>query len=53
VKVIGPGFERHDGTRFRDIDNDGDLDIISIGFTHSKVVLYENRAISKTVHSPY
>jgi hypothetical protein len=43
--IIDSGLEHHDGTRFIDIDNDGDLDIISIGWTHGKVVLYENLAI--------
>ena len=37
---IDSGLEHHDGTRFVDIDNDGDLDILSIGWTHGKVVLY-------------
>ncbi|MFC2036984.1 FG-GAP repeat domain-containing protein, partial [Chloroflexota bacterium] len=38
------GLEHHDGTQFVDIDNDGDLDILSIGWGHSQVVLYENTA---------
>ena len=29
----------------RGIDGDGDLDIISIGWGHGKVLLYENKAI--------
>jgi hypothetical protein len=41
---IDSGLEHHDGTRFVDIDKDGDLDILSIGWTHGKVVLYENKA---------
>jgi len=28
-----------------DIDGDGDLDIISIGWSHDRVLLYENRAV--------
>jgi hypothetical protein len=28
-----------------DIDKDGDLDIISIGWSHNRVLLYENKAI--------
>lgn len=42
--VIDIGMEHHDGTQFVDIDNDGDLDIISIGYHHNKVILYENLA---------
>jgi hypothetical protein len=40
------GDEHHDGARVADIDNDGDQDIMSIGWGHSRVVLYENRAIT-------
>ncbi|GAH50318.1 unnamed protein product, partial [marine sediment metagenome] len=42
--VVYVGDEHHDGTRAVDIDNDGDFDIISIGWGHDKVILYENRA---------
>jgi hypothetical protein len=42
--VIDRGREHHDGTRFVDIDKDGDLDIISIGYYHNQVVLYQNGA---------
>ena len=47
-RIIYTGDEHHDGTRLVDIDNDGDLDIISIGWTHGKVLLYENKAIQTT-----
>ena len=40
--VIYTGDEHHDGAQLVDIDNDGDLDIISIGWGHGKVLLYEN-----------
>jgi len=40
--VIHTGDEHHDGAQLVDIDNDGDLDIISIGWGHGKVLLYEN-----------
>ena len=40
--VIYTGDEHHDGTQFVDIDNDGDLDVISIGWSHGKVIIYEN-----------
>lgn len=43
---IDAGFEHHDGTRFIDIDKDGDLDVLSIGWFHDQVVIYENRAIA-------
>lgn len=41
--IIYIGDEHHDGTQLVDIDGDGDLDIISIGWTHPNVILYENR----------
>jgi len=44
--VIDHGLEHHDGTRLVDIDRDGDLDIVSIGYYHHRVVLYENGAKS-------
>lgn len=42
--VVYTGDEHHDGTQVVDIDNDGDLDIISIGWGHDRVILYENKA---------
>ena len=39
------GDEHHDGAKLVDIDGDGDLDIVSIGWTHNRVMLYENRSI--------
>jgi len=42
---IDSGLEHHDGTRLVDLDLDGDLDVISIGFTHEMVVVYENKAV--------
>lgn len=41
--VIHIGDEHHDGAQLVDIDGDGDLDIISIGWTHPNVILYENK----------
>lgn len=38
------GDEHHDGAQVVDIEGDGDLDIISIGWGHNQVLLYENRA---------
>ncbi|MBD3287818.1 VCBS repeat-containing protein [candidate division KSB1 bacterium] len=43
--LIYTGDEHHDGTQICDIDADGDLDIISIGWKHPRVVLYENKSI--------
>ncbi len=39
--VVATGHEHHDGTQLVDIDNDGDLDIVSIGWSHGAVLLYE------------
>ena len=44
--VIYTGDEHHDGAQTVDIDNDGDLDIISIGWGHGKVILYKNKGNS-------
>jgi hypothetical protein len=38
-------IDHHDGTRLVDIDLDGDLDIISIGWSKRSLVIYENLAI--------
>lgn len=38
---IDAGDEHHDGAQLVDIDNDGDLDVISIGWTHNRVIVYE------------
>jgi FG-GAP-like repeat len=45
--VVSIGDEHHDGAVLVDIDGDGDLDIISIGWGHSHVLLYENKAIDR------
>lgn len=42
---VHKGDEHHQGGRVVDIDGDGDLDILSVGWTHDDVLLYENRAI--------
>jgi hypothetical protein len=48
--VVDPGepgvIDHHDGTRLVDMDLDGDLDIISIGWTRRSLVIYENLAIT-------
>lgn len=38
-------IDHHDGTQAIDMDGDGDLDIISIGWTNPKLWVYENLAI--------
>ncbi len=40
--VVAAGDEHHDGAQLSDIDNDGDLDIVSIGWSHGQVLLYEH-----------
>lgn len=41
--LVYRGDEHHDGAQTVDIDGDGDLDILSIGWSHNRVLLYENR----------
>lgn len=43
--LIHRGDEHHNGALAVDIDNDGDLDIISIGLSHRNILVYENRTI--------
>ncbi|MPY87489.1 MAG: VCBS repeat-containing protein [Luteitalea sp.] len=49
--VISVGDEHHDGAVVVDIEGDGDLDIVSIGWSHRRVLLYENKAIRDTQQS--
>ena len=42
-QLISVGDEHHDGALVVDLDNDQDLDIVSIGWGHKNVVLYENK----------
>lgn len=43
--LVATGDEHHCGAIAVDVDGDGDLDIVSIGWSHGRVLLYENRAI--------
>jgi hypothetical protein len=45
LRTASTGDEHHDGAQTVDIDGDGDLDVISIGWGHPRVLLYENKAI--------
>jgi len=40
-------IDHHDGAQAVDLDHDGDLDIISIGWYNPKVWVFENQAVSK------
>ncbi len=43
----GAGFDHHDGSRLVDLDQDGDLDVVSIGwFPPSNVWVWENLAVT-------
>jgi len=42
--IVYQGDEHHDGAQLADLDKDGDLDIISIGWGHPHVLVYENLA---------
>lgn len=39
---IGEGIDHHDGTIAHDLDNDGDLDLISVGWYNPKIWVFEN-----------
>jgi hypothetical protein len=48
--VVHTGDEHHMGAQVADIFGDGDLDIISMGWEHDQVLLYENRALSTALN---
>jgi hypothetical protein len=43
--LVSVGDEHHDGAQLVDIDGDNDLDIVSTGWGHERVLLYENLAL--------
>lgn len=50
--LVYTGDEHHDGAQVVDIDGDGDLDIISIGWESNAVILYENLSGSSPNPTP-
>ncbi len=42
--LIHTGDEHHDGSQLADVDLDGDLDVVSIGWTHRRLHVYVNEA---------
>lgn len=50
--LVYTGDEHHQGAQVVDIDDDGDLDIISIGWSHNRVLLYENEALASVDLEP-
>jgi FG-GAP-like repeat len=50
--IVYTGDEHHDGTQLVDIDGDADLDIISIGWGHNLVLLYENKSGPQNCATP-
>ncbi|MEO1012606.1 MAG: PKD domain-containing protein [Bacteroidota bacterium] len=46
IDAGGSGIDHHDGARVTDIDNDGDLDIVSIGWNNIIPRIFENTTIN-------
>lgn len=44
---VSTGDEHHDGTQLADLDDDGDLDIVSLGWTHGRLLVFENLAVGR------
>ena len=40
--LVRTWIDHHDGTQAVDLDHDGDLDIISVGWSNPKIWIYEN-----------
>ncbi len=45
----GSGIDHHDGALTVDFDQDGDLDVVSLGWHNQKVWLFENHAVEPRV----
>jgi hypothetical protein len=43
--VISQGDEHHNGALLADLDDDGDVDVVSIGWGHSMLLVFENPQI--------
>jgi hypothetical protein len=50
--LLFTGDEHHDGMQLFDVEGDGDLDIVSIGWMHGRVMLYENRSTPCAAATP-
>ena len=48
----GTGFDHHDGARVVDIDNDGDFDIVSIGWDNIVPRIFENTSSASNDQDP-
>ncbi|MEM8903743.1 MAG: VCBS repeat-containing protein, partial [Actinomycetota bacterium] len=42
ARVIEAGDEHHDGTQLVDLDGDGDLDLVTIGWLHRRLIVLEH-----------
>lgn len=45
IDAGGAGIDHHVGSQAVDLDGDGDLDVMSIGWTNDKIWVFENKAI--------
>jgi VCBS repeat protein len=52
ARTLYRGDEHHDGAQAADMDGDGDLDILSIGWGHPQVLWYENPGRSRCPEKP-
>ncbi|MGI9549763.1 MAG: FG-GAP-like repeat-containing protein, partial [Aurantibacter sp.] len=48
----GTGFDHHDGARVVDIDNDGDFDVVSIGWDNIVPRIFENTSSTSNNQDP-
>ncbi|MDQ8198908.1 carbohydrate binding domain-containing protein [Pelagicoccus enzymogenes] len=53
IDTGGTGIDHHGGTKFYDLDLDGDLDIVSIGWDNDKLWIYENQGtVAEDLEAP-